>query len=873
MKKIIIFSILLFAGIVFMAIKYFGVLNASSSNHIKALRLIPSSSGMIMSLNNDEAFYDLMSDYKPFEAAAGKGLDTELSLLHNLLLKDLGPDGAADGWKLFLSFHPSKGDSVNVLYCLALNPNFPAGEALDALRQKTGQAFKDIGNDTFQISFDSAGRRFFLYVHDDIVLGSFTRELLDEAITDSGKKIRKSYAERINDNVLKNLNSPVGVYFDHESGVRSLKQLFRGKPDGNSALLQNLAGQTALTMNFKSDAIMLNGLSSPDTSRPAYLNIFLQQQTALNQIKGFIPTNTANFLSFSLSNTHSFNAALKQYFYKKGELKALEANVKAIKKATGLDVDRDIKPFLGNEFVLIENMNRERYALIKLKDGMRMAASLRLVSGKISDNISQFSRQNILHYCFGDPFKSFIRPYYAVIDNFLIIANTTGVISQYLSAYSQTDFLSKNKNFTDHQQLVANKCNVYYFVNIKNSSSVFRKSLRGRYASLFDEAHSLKDFYGLSLQWSADGPNFQVNVYANYIEPANQELKEAWNIKLDANVSTVFGLYRSGNGKAVLVQDLNDRLYAISETGTKIWQTSINGKVMGDITQLDDNSIVFNTSNKLYRLDTLGVNLTNFPVSINYLASEGLACSSTNTGEARFFIPAYNLIMGFDAQGRTLEGWEQALPTGILNNILVGHEHNASFIMAANNAGRFYFLDLKGKIVKDVRVAGNTLFRGKIFFKNPSLRSPEFICADTAGLVYDIAKNGQVSIINNGTNSPADQFAWSNVTGDIKPDIILVDDKQLSVLSNEAIPVFSYTFERTAGSYNLEVLSSEQGENMISLSAKNGRKRLIFDDEGNLRGGFPERTQGRPAIGTLRTDGGTYLFCGSDDGKLHAFRL
>ncbi len=868
MKRIIIFSILLLAAIVVMAVKYFSALNGSTSNHLKVLRLIPSNAAMVMSINNDESTYDLFKNYGPFEAVAGKTLVARMKLLRNVLLKDIAPQEASDSWKIFLSFHPTKGDSLDVMFGLALNPKFSRDKLMEAAGNNKNITIQEIDDKRYELQLGSARTKFYVYADNESLLGSFSKQLINQI--DPKKSISSSFVNEINDNTLKNQNSPIGINFSNDASFKAFRLMQRGSQDGNSALLNKMQGLTALSMNFKSDALMFNGLSKPDTTQACYFNIYLRQQPVVNYLKNFIPENTANFLEFAFSDPKKFNADLNHYFLKRGEWKKIQANVNTIRKQTGLNIDRDIKHCLSNEFAVIETKNRERYVIIKLKDGIKMASGLRLVSNKLSDNISQINRRDVLYTCLGAPLQHFAIPYFAIVDNFMIVANTSGVIQNYLTAYNQGTFLSRSREFSNHEQLVANKCNVRYFVNTANSSYIIRRTLRGRYASLFDDAHALKNFYGLSVQLSADSPNFQVNVYSNYNEPADQELGEAWKLKLNASVSEVFGLFRKGLDKILLVQDKSNNLYGITEDGKKLWQESLNGKIMGAISQLDDDSFIFNTNNRLYRIDTTGTAAGNFPVAINYQASGGSVISTGHAKETKIFIPAYNLIMGFHADGTLLNGWESPLATGILNNILVGHEGNADYVMAANNGGRFYFIDMNGKVAEDLKTETSTSFRGDIYYSSPIQKNCSITCADTAGLVYQVSKGGKMGISNSSSGSIR-QFAWANVTGDLKPEMIFLDKKQLSVLNSDAIPVFNYILEKNAD-YKLYILSADD-ENIIAVTAENGRKTFIFDDDGNLRKGFPVKSMGKSAIGTLRTDGGLYLFCGSENADLHAYRL
>ena len=135
----------------------------------------------------------------------------------------------------------------------------------------------------------------------------------------------------------------------------------------------------------------------------------------------------------------------------------------------------------------------------------------------MNEQISKINHSELFYYYFGDPLKNFPMPYFAVADNYLIVANTPGVISNFLSIYQKDLFLYHKDAFKLYDQLVANQSNILYFINIKNSKRVINSTLKSNYAKPFNnEAFGLKNFYGLSCQWTGDGDHFFTNLYLSY---------------------------------------------------------------------------------------------------------------------------------------------------------------------------------------------------------------------------------------------------------------------------------------------------------------------------------------------------------------------
>jgi hypothetical protein len=210
---------------------------------------------------------------------------------------------------------------------------------------------------------------------------------------------------------------------------------------------------------------------------------------------------------------------------KKNDLKKLNEQFQLIKTSTGVNPDRDIKPFFDKEFVLIENSYGEKFAVIKVFNGRNVNTKLQLISNALNERVSRLNYEDLFYYYFGEPLKSFHQPYFGVADNYLIIANTPGIITNFISTYENDRFLANTDQFKEYDQLVANKSNILFFVNRKNFKRLAGSKLRSQYAISFNDKGRFNNFYGLSYQWTSDGDHFFTNLYLSYNSADSLALK------------------------------------------------------------------------------------------------------------------------------------------------------------------------------------------------------------------------------------------------------------------------------------------------------------------------------------------------------------
>lgn len=261
---------------------------------------------------------------------------------------------------------------------------------------------------------------------------------------------------------------------------------------------------------------MFNGITKTDTNHQNYINLFLHQKAVKNPIRRIVPANTANFIAYGISDYNIFHSDLKHLFKLRKELDQLNSTLTQVRNETGIDPDRDIKKYWSNEFINFQLSTQEKFAAVQLTNGRQMQFFMEPLSLEYSENIRQLNYPGILYYYFGDAVKQFNKPYFTIIDNQMILSNSARSLQRYLSSYNQ-NLLYATEKFENFDQLVADHSNISIFIHIKNSRSNIKSSLKPAYANNFkSDEYGLKEFYGLSFQWTSESEHFFSNFYAGF---------------------------------------------------------------------------------------------------------------------------------------------------------------------------------------------------------------------------------------------------------------------------------------------------------------------------------------------------------------------
>jgi len=879
MKKIVILTSVLLISTILIAILYFSNLGVETHNNDKILAYIPQETALIFQFKNDKSLNDIFKDYDLFNTILGAQRVVEITQLQLLLLKQPQLLEASDNQNVFLSFYPNSADSVDLLWTMAINNKIPAGDIYNLLLLSSNDiAAKKISlskQDVLEINIKSLNKIFYLFINKGLGAGSFSKYLIQKFLDKSTPKIRKEFIAEINISGQKNENSPFNIFINHSSAFSFLRSFIRNKPDGNFFLLNQLKGFSILNMNYKSDAFMFNGISKVDTASNNYLNVFLNQKPVPNTIKKAFPANTSNFIAFGVSDYMLFHSNVSHLLQKRNELSKLSTQMNRLKEKYGINVESNMKKLWANEFAVLQLASNEKLAVLNVTNGMQMKFLLESLSSGYTETIRRFNDSNILYYYFGDPLKSFSKPYFAVIDNYLIAANNVSAVEEFLKDYTTDKLLYKSGGFSEFNQLVANQSNITFFIHNKNSTGILNNVLKKNYAQLFNSENSgYKNFYGLSYQWSAYPDRFFINLYSNYTSAVANKLDLVWKYHLNGRLSIPPQVISGNNSeKLLLVQDNVNNLYIFSREGKKQWSTQLPDKILGTIHQLTDNTLVFNTSKRLYRIDIYGNPNKGFPVNLPKQASYGLTITDNDPAKLKIFIPCTNQIAAFDASGVTVNGWNKSLNGEILFDLKTANLNKTNYLIAGTENGEFYFFNYKGSIIGKAEDAAKRDFRNPLIIEiKTSIADSRIISTDTTGAVRSIFFNGNMLGKNIGVWSGRHFFDARNIAGDQNSELVYLDKNQLYVYNSDSTLVYNYDFG-TNITNRPQFFPVSQSTYEIGVSAAEDNLLYLFNAYGNLIKGFPVNGIPNFYVGNFQNDGFRYLICGDIKNYLYVYKL
>ena len=523
MKTIIGITSALFIAVLSVAYLYFSNLNVKNRSNNQILSEIPSDASVIFQHQNDQSLYDIFKDYTIFDTIVGPQKKEDIHWLTNYLMSTVTLKTVMSGQKVFLSFHPSKTDSVDFLWSMQLKEKLNEEDIRKISVSDPSNkilTFQETEQDIFLIKNKTRNRPFYFAILKGIVRGSFNKDLLFRSLDKNSEKIDPEFIKTINEGVRKDENALVNLFINYNR-QGFLQPFFRNNLSGNFEIIQSFSGFSSLSLNYKNDDLIYNGLTNILNKKNNYTRLFLNQTPVKNTIKTILPYNTSNALVYGLSSYTLFHDELSGLFKDRKELDTLNKQMGKITSETGVNPDRDLQKLWGNELSTIQLSTYENLAIIKVTNGTQMQFFLEPLSSTYSETIRKINFESLFYNYWGDPLKKYAKPFYMISDNLLILSNSPGTLQRYLKDYNSEKFLLKTESFRQFDQLVGDQSNISFILHFSNSASILKNLLKRNYAENFgNDKHGIKDLYALSYQLASNKDHFFTNFYTGYKKSA-----------------------------------------------------------------------------------------------------------------------------------------------------------------------------------------------------------------------------------------------------------------------------------------------------------------------------------------------------------------
>jgi len=507
MKRIYITLAVLLIGMIGMAYLYFSNLKTETSVNDLSLNAATANSGLIFSFDNDKSFYEILAGQELFQQVLGEAKSKKLSSLRNNLAAHPAIANLFSGQKIYISIQPSIKDTVSFLISTQLKPNTALKSLFNSLNSSKLKTNK-IDN-YYQVTFADSST-FFIGIKDMLVIVSDAASIISNCLKQE-KNTDQNFISYIKANSRFNKNTLANLFIDFNKLPILLKSILNSNLYGELSLFNKQNSFAALSYNFSKEKLLFNG-STEVFDNNSYFKLFSNIPEQRLTINNIIPEKAANFTIYALVNYSDWRKELHNWMIANKQEEKTNQLIANIKQKYGLDLNETFPKYFKNQLLTFQLQTGEKFGAIALSNGEKVNQLMLDLSSEYAQGISIFREEGIPFAYFGEPFKKFERPYYTIIDNYLIMANNASSIESFLNSYKNNSLLVNDIDYQNFSNQLSSSATISFYVNNKNSNDIFGRNLKSPFYKQYKSKSGFKDFDAFSYQLSGDKGKFLSNL-------------------------------------------------------------------------------------------------------------------------------------------------------------------------------------------------------------------------------------------------------------------------------------------------------------------------------------------------------------------------
>ena len=801
---------------------------------------------------------------------------------------------------LFISLHQASARDFDFLYLYSL-PDVTKESIVDNFIRETRKGTEPAqreydGVTLYSFAIDSSST--FNYAFSKgILISSFNAILVENSIRqlNSGVSLQQdkdfnsilnSAGEKVDGNIF--------ISYKHLPALLSRFVLPEHKMLVTS--MNNFASWTGVDATIRPNELMLSGFTAVKDSLQNYLGMFARQKPQDIDLPSVIPSNTASFVFFGISNLKTYRLDYKTYLRSKGKLFTYDQAVADVNKKYHVDIEKNLLSWIGNEMALViteptsKDFNEKCYAVIHSNDieeaKLLVKALADSVAGEIKKpkkdtssingyEIGHLKLQGILPKLLGSPFERVQQNYYTAIGNYMVFANSIEALRHFINSYEGGKTLQGDQNYASFaENNLSSDASLYVYSNIARSPFLYSAFASEEHAQDIEKFLDIyRRFQALAVQFSANGKLFYSNIFIKHNPIYKQETNTLWELPLDTTVSGKPWLVVNHNtqAKEIFVQDDANKIYLVSNTGKVLWSRELTEKIMGEVQQVDAKKngklqLLFNTRSAIYIIDRNGKDLPGFPIKMKSPATNGIALFDyENNRDYRFLIACEDKrVLNLKLDGKLVDGWKfektmYPVTLPVQHHNIGGKDH----LFIVDSKGKVYVLDRHGNERLKVSDHFNKRVKGFFIEQGADLARTSIISCDTIGNVLKLELSGHLETQKMRSFNSAPAFAYKDVDNDKSRDYIFLDDKELSVYRQDKTLLYNYEFEEEVDHAKLLFFLFPDDKGRIGVASPKANEIYLFSPGGQLHPGFPVTGSTLFTIGQLNDDDALYLVTAS----------
>lgn len=811
------FLVIIIAGAGFAIYSAYSYLRKVEENSIHAEDILPDKALFVYKSSKIlEDWRHLKSTSVLWENAVSSGifsvLHDRLNFADSILIESKFLEELINQRKSLLSIHYDNGNP-QALYVLELDVNDEYSRVMDEIQELVPSSWKSSTEVLGQIDAitytTDKNESFTIGLFHNLLIASNSIELMEAC---QNVTPNESFLEAM---------AVAGGGFDVHGSVYvnyELLHLYLKNNIASSPLAGLIQAETAIQdIHVDAQTIQFNGvMASNDNSIIASkLKDFPNRAMTIHR---YIPSSAKAFSAWALPGFENNQARPLS----SSGISLQEFNERAMStdERFGSDTRYQLFSWLGDEIAVGINKNNRRFIVASvnpsvvgmeqiISDYSRLALdyegavmdTARYGEYFICDSRLPFSYSSLL----GDLFTINENVWIATDGKIVVICESRTDLMTYLRSMSGFT-LADNEQFAGQlSKHMASKSGVFAYVKPHNLDVLEQYLGTDNYAKLQSYEAFTKNIGFIGYQLVKNDHNYTQNITLAYQSAINKsESKALWELPFKHGIiSQAIPVYNH-RSKATnfIVQDSLYNIHLISATGKLVWSKQLDGRLIGDITQIDiykneKLQMICNTKSSLYAIDILGRDLKNFPVKlISSAHMKHKVFDYENNHDYRIIVPSGKTLLNYSTEGATVSGWRfesmnAQVATEPQHFVIEGKD----IILSSDVDGNICYINRKGERLEEIEeviTSTRSNLSGEIYFE----RSNELI---TSKIVYLDTNHHVISTYLGGTrdslyiagNDKLRKVRYVDVNGDESKDYVVFSKSKLWAFNKDKTPIIT----------------------------------------------------------------------------------
>jgi hypothetical protein len=758
--------------------------NNSEVTRTKLIHYTPKNTSIVLRTNNIEDLKSSLQNSKFFKNLSGTAIYKNLEVkLENLSL--LEPSG-----DVLICFSNDTYDSLQYTIITKHHPKLFITDSLKNYKEET-LAYKGktilkstLKNHTFYSTF-----------FDNVFMASSSKDIIDAAYNKEAidSQLEKMYNTTTNEKtvsiILKSDNSFIKSFFlDDRLPLKTFTQYI------------------ALDIDIKQNHLLINGITQSLDSLST-INIFKNTIPQENQIQNITPYTSDGFMSFTFNDFEN-----------------LETNLKAFIKQDSVANSTTLFDNINEVGIIYEKNNRaivlNSLDIIATKE--ELLSELNTIETYRETEIFNFSTPDLFSKTFSPLIHFNNATKYCVLDNFFVFADDLELLHNIISNYNNKTTLSEQSYFND----IKDQLNAASSLMVIGNASILKTVLEDN----FEESLSanLSGYNVSGLQFIIDNNFAHVNglIKQSKAKASENAVSEELNIKLDTDLLNTphFVTNHITKEKEIVVQDINNNLYLISNKGKVLWKKQVEGPILGTIEQIDIYKngrlqLIFATPNRVYVLDRNGKDVAPFPAKFNDKITQPLSVFDYDKNKNyRLVVTQGKNILMYDVNAKLVNGFTFKSAN---ENIIHQPQHikiGGKDYITLKTQNKLYILDRTG--ISRITPKISTTFSSEPIF----IYNDKFTTTNSKGDLISVDSNGNTSSLNLNLSENHHIYASS---------------KTLVSQSENKLTIKDKTIELDFGNYTAPKLYYINDKIYVSVTDLQANKVYLYDSLASIISNFP----------------------------------